>query len=252
MTDDDNCGDKHNIFTVVVINTRMTLIQPRPTCLPLSLPEDMGPELSQLHSNPAAWFFGQFIFYLLRFSEEMKHLLRKTVTDQKLKSPMVGIHVRRTDKIQSSKDRQAEAKFYPVENYMFHLEKWFKLRDPSHQSIPRRVFIATDAPSVIDEAKLKFKRFQIFGNNSIAQSASGNRLQKSGLQGIVNDIYFLSQCDYVVCTFSSNVCRIAFEIMQVVGGNVTGKVKSLDAGFEIIGQQGPMKYVKFPKGNEPN
>ncbi len=40
------------------------------------------------------------------------------------------------------------------------------------------------------------------------------RYNANSLRGIISDIHLLSKTDYLVCTFSSQVCRIAYEIMQ--------------------------------------
>ena len=53
------------------------------------------------------------------------------------------------------------------------------------------------------------------GDQAIAKSAAvSSRYNLNSLRGIISDIYMLSQSDYIVCTFSSQVCRIAYEIQQ--------------------------------------
>lgn len=55
-------------------------------------------------------------------------------------SPIVGLHVRRTDKL------LYEARFYPIDEYFEWAELWFKLQDRRNVSAPklkRRVYIAT-------------------------------------------------------------------------------------------------------------
>ena len=70
----------------------------------------------------------------------------------------------------------------------------------------RRVFIATDDPKVLDEARLKFPNYQILGNSDIAKSAAiSSRYTDNSLKGIIFDIHALSLSDYLVCTFSSQV-----------------------------------------------
>ena len=60
----------------------------------------------------------------------------------KFESPVVGIHVRRTDKVGT------EAAFHPVEEYMKHVEEWFEKHELNHEPGPRRVFVASDDPKV--------------------------------------------------------------------------------------------------------
>ena len=61
------------------------------------------------------------------------------------------MHVRRTDKIH-------EAPRQPLEKYMKHVENYYRsldLASPSAPPTPRRVFLATEQPSVVQEARLK-------------------------------------------------------------------------------------------------
>ena len=52
-------------------------------------------------------------------------------------------------------------------------------------------------------------------SSQVAKSAAvSSRYNLNSLKGIITDIHLLSECDYLVCTFSSQVCRIAYEIMQ--------------------------------------
>jgi hypothetical protein len=60
------------------------------------------------------------------------------------------MHIRRSDKIK-------EAKYYPVDLYFLWAERWFKIQDRRNTGTPikRRVYIATDEPEIIEEAKKK-------------------------------------------------------------------------------------------------
>lgn len=59
--------------------------------------------------------------------------------------PIVGLHIRRTDKIQ-------EAKYHNVTEYMNWAEHWFQIQE-KHQNITltRRIYVSTDDVSVIEE-----------------------------------------------------------------------------------------------------
>ena len=50
------------------------------------------------------------------------------------------------------------------------------------------------------------------------------------------DIYFLSRCDYLVCTFSSNLCRLAYELMQKHYADASWRFNSLDDVYYTHGQ----------------
>ena len=57
---------------------------------------------------------------------------------------------------------------------------------------------------------------------SKANTASiGRRYSFDSLKNIILDIWLLSETDYLVCTFSSQVCRLAFELMQSKQVNIS-------------------------------
>lgn len=64
-------------------------------------------------------------------------------------SPLPRVHVRRTDKVGT------EAAFHPIEEYMVHVEEHFQLLARRMQVDKKRVYLATDDPSLLKEAKTK-------------------------------------------------------------------------------------------------
>lgn len=50
------------------------------------------------------------------------------------------------------------------------------------------------------------------------------------------DIYHLSQCEFLVCTFSSQVCRMAYELMQMRYVDASWRFRSLDDIYYFGGQ----------------
>lgn len=63
-----------------------------------------------------------------------------------------------------------------------------------------------------------------------------NRHTNSSLYGIILDIHLLSRSDYLVCTFSSQVCRGAYELMQTLHLDASQSIKSLDDIYFFAGQ----------------
>lgn len=64
-------------------------------------------------------------------------------------------------------------------------------------------------------APLRYPEYEFISDNSISWSAGlHNRYTENSLRGVILDIHFLSQTDFLVCTFSSQVgvfvtyCRI--------------------------------------------
>ena len=59
------------------------------------------------------------------------------------------MHVRRTDKV------GLEAAFHAVEEYMAHVDEWFDAYEKRHPGVERKVFLASDDPNVLVDAKKK-------------------------------------------------------------------------------------------------
>ena len=59
------------------------------------------------------------------------------------------VHVRRTDKVGT------EAAFHPIEEYMLHVEEQFQHLARRVHVDKKRVYLATDDPSLLQEAKTK-------------------------------------------------------------------------------------------------
>ena len=77
----------------------------------------------------------------------------------------------------------------------------------SNEPIKKRVYLATDDPTGLKEARVKYlePEWEIYGNSSVASAGIPERRYEDGLFGIVRDVIFLSKTDFLVCTFSSNV-----------------------------------------------
>ena len=94
----------------------------------------------------------------------------------------------------------------------------------------KNVFVASDEPSVLEELKLRYSQYKFHMNtNSSIQAAFKVRYKVNGaLWNIIQDTYLLSQSDFLVCTFTSNICRLAMELMHEHYPDPTENVVSLD------------------------
>lgn len=59
------------------------------------------------------------------------------------------VHIRRTDKVGT------EAAFHKLDEYMIHVEQYYKYRELSSKVDKKRVYLATDEPKLFSEAKQK-------------------------------------------------------------------------------------------------
>ncbi|KAE9417209.1 hypothetical protein Angca_004181 [Angiostrongylus cantonensis] len=207
----------------------------KPEFLPLSIPRPISEELLKLHSNPPVFFIGQFLWYLMRSAEDLTKLLNTSISlipYVTSSGPIVGLQIRRTDKIGT------EAAFHDVDEYIQWAEIWYKIQERRRDgNITRRVFVATDEPSVFLDIKRKFPHYEVYGDEETAKTAQlASRYTDSSLYGVIRDVRLLSLCNYIVCTFSSQVCRMGFELMQVQQGDAGDRFHSLDDVYYFGGQ----------------
>ncbi|XP_052271039.1 alpha-(1,6)-fucosyltransferase-like isoform X1 [Dreissena polymorpha] len=206
-------------------------LSPRPSFLPLAIPEDIADRLTRVHGDPSAWWVGQFVTYLTRPNAMMRKFLNESKEKLGFVNPIVGVHVRRTDKIGT------EAKFHSIDEYMRYANEWFDIYQKQHPGVQRRVYLASDDPGVLHEAKQKYPNYTFVSDNEVSRTAGlGDRFTNASLHGIILDIYLLSRCDFIVCTFSSNVCRVSYELMMPLHGDPSIRFKSLDDLYYFHGQ----------------
>ncbi|XP_073720878.1 alpha-(1,6)-fucosyltransferase-like [Misgurnus anguillicaudatus] len=223
-------------------------LHPRPQYLPLAIPEDLADRLQRLHGDPAVWWVSQFVKYLIRPQAWLTKEIEETTAKLGFKHPIIGVHVRRTDKVGT------EAAFHPIEEYMVHVEDHYKSLAQRMHVDKKRVYLATDDPSLLQEAKTKYPDYEFISDNSISWSAGlHNRYTENSLRGVILDIHFLSRTNFLVCTFSSQVCRVAYEIMQTLHPDASSFFYSLDDIYYFGGQNAHNQiaiYPHQPRNNE--
>ncbi|CAL1536440.1 unnamed protein product [Lymnaea stagnalis] len=195
------------------------------TVLPLAVPADLAPKLALFHGNPPAWWVGQMAAYILRFTPTFEAHLRERKEMMGFTGPIVGVHVRRTDKL------YVEAAFHDLREYMNHVRDYYDQLERTRPDVKRRVYLASDE-QVFDEARKRFPDYTFLVNEQISK----DRETVDGLAGLVEDVHFLSRCDFLVCTFSSQVCRLAYELMQTLHGDASQRFRSLDDIYYFGGQ----------------
>ncbi|ETN58391.1 alpha-(1,6)-fucosyltransferase [Anopheles darlingi] len=225
------------VLTLPIIDS----LNPRPPYLPLAIPADLAPRLMKLHGDPIVWWIGQFLKYLLKPTGETQQMLENGKERLGFKKPIVGVHVRRTDKVGT------EAAFHSIEEYMTAVDDYYDQLELKTKVEKRRVFVASDDPKVIDETKSKYPHYEVIGDPNVAKMAAvSTRYTDSSLNGIILDIHLLSLSDHLVCTFSSQVCRVAYEIMQTMYPDASGRFRSLDDIYYYGGQNSHNREVVLP------
>ncbi|CAF4639603.1 unnamed protein product, partial [Rotaria sp. Silwood2] len=209
------------------------ILKPRPKLLPMAIPEDISDRLIRLHGNPFVWFTGQLLKYLLRPQPWLAEFMKKKYEAIKFKTPFVGIHIRRTDKL------DVEAKYHDLSEYMKHVEDFYIIYQYQNPDLKftKRVYLATDDPSVFNDTRTKYPDYVFYGDTAVAESAQMNsRFRAGSLKGVLLDLHFLSLCDYLVCTFSSQFCRVAYEAMQQYVVDGSWRIQSIDDIYYFGGQ----------------
>ncbi|KAF7632982.1 hypothetical protein Mgra_00007628 [Meloidogyne graminicola] len=213
------------------------------------------------HSNPSLWFLGQIIKFAGRENEKTRNATEQIVSTIPFEcGPVVGIHVRLTDK-------KAETKLHHLEDYMKWVDFWFDVMGQplinnslnTNCTNKRMLFIATDEPkAVLEEANKKWgDKYEIYHGRQNAQYGYNHddpeRISRDALIDLLAEIRILSRCQFVVCTFSSNVCRLVYELMQTVQENemeAIAEYKSIPeypvSPEEINAERGDVILVKSP------
>lgn len=234
--------------TQVVMLPIIDSLSPRPPYLPLAVPLDLAPRIARLHGDPIVWWVGQFLKYLLRPQSSTTNMLETAREKFNFQKPVVGVHIRRTDKVGT------EAAFHSVDEYMFAVEEYYKQLALTETITVKRIYLASDDPKVFSDIRNKYPEYDVIGDPSVAKSAAvATRYSDSSLNGIVMDIHFLSLCDYLICTFSSQVCRVAYEIMQNLHPDAADRFRSLDDIYYYGGQGIHRRIAVLPhRANSPD
>ncbi|CAF1098029.1 unnamed protein product [Rotaria sordida] len=108
---------------------------------------------------------------------------------------------------------ELEPAFHDLSEYMKNADDYYiiyQYQNPDLKFI-KLVYLASDDPSVFNEARTNYLDYVFYGDAAATQSAQPNsRYRTESLKDILFDIHFLSLCDYLVCTFSSKVCRVVW------------------------------------------
>lgn len=208
----------------------------RPAYLPLTIPKEFHTEMQRFHGDPFVWWAGQMLSYLTRFNSDFKKVVAAKRDELSFQNGCVGVHVRRTDKVGT------EAAFHGLDEYMAEVEQYYnfkKMSDVNEIGIHKCVYLASDEIEVLKEAREKYPDYQFIFDEENAKTASlSERYSPASAQGVILDIHFLSECDFLVCTFSSQVCRLAYEYMQTRFPDASWRFRSLDDVYYYGGQNG--------------
>ena len=207
--------------------------------LPYNLPQELAEELILVSPDPYAWFIGQFAKFLLRPLKPF---------DSNQHFPRAAIHIRRTDKLKH------EAEYHDSIEYMNLVEEFYDIQDAKAGktgSVVREVFVATDEPEVIKEIQAKYPGYKIIANLTIASTVNNlhDRNSHLGIDGIVRDLQILAKAEFLVCTMSSNVCRLTYEMRNLPLESDLDLVRSLDVKWYVWPFKRTKRYRAIEKSS---
>lgn len=148
-----------------------------------------------------------------------------------LRRPYIGLHIRRGDKIGTEAERHELSEY---------LEAAVQLAAelPSAQR-RAQVFVATDDPTVLKEAREAYSgafEFVVLPDAATMAARGYSTVSGEGTRFTIADIAFLANADVLVGTFSSQISRLAFELMSS-HRNVTyvfAEKAAPDAGTPVV------------------
>ncbi|XP_041981189.1 alpha-(1,6)-fucosyltransferase isoform X2 [Aricia agestis] len=213
----------------------------KPKFLPLAIPSDLAHRIVRFNGDPASWWIGQMLKYVLKPRAAMQKTINETIAKLNFKHPIVGVHIRRTDKVGT------EAAFHHIDEYMVHVRDYYEQLALTQTLDARRVYLATDDANVLDDARKKYPEYTFLGDPSVAKTAATHRRYTPlSLSGLLLDLHLLAQCDYLVCTFSSQVGRVAYELMQTNRVDASDSFYSLDDIYYFGGQNAHDRRAVLP------
>ena len=65
-------------------------LYPRPSYVPMAVPQDLSERLSRLHGHPFVWWIGQFAKYLFRYAPDVQKEIKAKKEKLGFKNPIVG------------------------------------------------------------------------------------------------------------------------------------------------------------------
>ena len=197
------------------------------------VPPNLKRVAAHFHRDPPVWFAGQTEAWLMRpsaahFSEHLNAALASVPAQR----PLVSVHIRRTDKIGT------EASKHGFKEYMERAHA-FLLRDfpAAGPSLPHSLYVLSDDSGIASEIDAYYassphpRPHVAYSRDSIASGAVNTRSSGSSLRLLLQDLIIAQQSDYFVGTFSSQISRVVYELMQVTHVDPYDQVASLDDGW---------------------
>ena len=190
-----------------------------------AVPEDLLYRVARIHPDPRLWWYSQLVKYVIRPKESLIKQLevekKKALGDSGNHTHWIGVHIRKGDKI------LREAKSYDPKEYMARVNDYADMRrSGENEEEAPLVYLASDDAKSLVKIRSDYTHFDFAGPRApIPRTCCG-----SGFLATAIDVFMLAQSKHMVCTLSSNICRLAFELMQTLQVDGRSSLTSLDLG----------------------
>lgn len=138
---------------------------------------------------------------------------------------------------------------------MTHVTEFYEINEinkanSDDKKMKRCIFIATDDLELKRELKVNSQlllgpQYELI-MSELPQPSKNEMIPTffSLLEHAIIDIMRLASADFLVCTFSSNMCRLAYELMQTkYHGDASWRFRSLDDSYYFHNLGGPLHMV---------
>jgi glycoprotein 6-alpha-L-fucosyltransferase len=212
--------------------------------LPTNLPTQLFPRLDKLLEEPDVWWIGQILKFVTRLRPHYQKLVRETAAKIGIESPIVGVHIRRGNKVK-------EIAPASVTSYMAYVKEFYEVIQLSRRIDKKRVFIVTDEPSVIDELEQKYPDYEFLFNHDFSNNVSHYQSQNTSAWPIYIDTQLMAMCDCFVGTFSSNLGRRFYAANYWLHKDANTFSKSIDYRY-YENSDNPVFYQAIIEHTDPN
>ena len=230
--DSTDANKTPQVIRLIRIGFLLQYRSPGPKICHYAMPTKIFYDIIQFKYKPMAWWTGLLAQYIVRPNHFLQQFIDQSRKQFQFQSPIVGLHIRRTDK-------QKEAKLFNIDEYMVKIKAFFDHLAKRKINIKRRVFVTTDEPHLIPQLKSKYTNYQ-FSHPPLKQLEAGpytTRYSALHLKHFMRDLFLLAECDYLVVTMTSNVGRLAYELHEVIYSRTQSQhFTSMDIGYNIFGQ----------------
>lgn len=97
-------------------------------------------------------------------------MINESINNIGFKTPIVGVHIRKTEKI-------AEAKYFPLETYMQYVNQYYEQLEVHQKHVERKVLLLTDDPIMLIEAREKFPDYIFITNEKSANLVNSIKIE---------------------------------------------------------------------------